>query len=453
MTKSNTKNNSASAKVTKVSSQIKAATAEAEKSPTAVKVNTKSTNKPVKSSAKNDSAVKVNIQKSKNNSKPANKANSANNANKSKTSSKTNAPSSSAKSKKTNGNSRVLNVVELGEATKSSANAVSANKALDGMVKPAEARDSEADAEMKKSANSPATSSQSQSSAEAKPKAKKSKKNKKKAPLIALSVTLVVGIIAGVAVWAINRNNRSMCTVDFESNGGSKVDSVEVVCGSKVKQPADPEKEGFEFREWVYRGKKFSFNDSAVNEDIILVAKWDVSEDTETVTISFDSAGGSFVEDVVIKAGTATMPPSDPTREGYSFDGWYLDDKKFDFSEPVEEDITLTAHWSGGNSGQEAPSTNTNNSSRPSNSGSASDGSSSGSAGATAPSNPGSSDGNAGGNGSGNGNPSGGGSGDNSGNTGDGSGDGSGGGDTTVTPGGDDNSNVPNPDNSDQSQP
>lgn len=361
MTKSNTKNNSTSAKVAKVSSQIKAATAEAEKNSTAVKVNTKGAGKSAKASAKNDSAVKVNIQKSKNNnSKPASKPNITN---KPKTSSKTSTPVSNTKNGKASGNSRVLNVVELGEATKSNTN--SANKAIDGMVKPATAREPEPDTEAKNPAKSPAANSQPNT--EAKAKAKKSKKNKKKAPLIALSITLIVGIVAGAVVWAINRNNRSMCTVDFESNGGSKVDSVEVVCGSKVKQPADPEKDGFEFREWVYRGKKFSFNDSAVNEDMILVAKWDASEDTETVTISFDSAGGSFVEDLVIKAGTATTPPSDPTRDGYSFDGWYLDDQKFDFSEPVEEDITLTAHWTGGGSGQETPSSSNNNS-RPSNS-------------------------------------------------------------------------------------
>ena len=43
-------------------------------------------------------------------------------------------------------------------------------------------------------------------------------------------------------------------------------------------------------------------------------------------------------------SATATAP-QDPTRDGYTFDGWYLDGEKYDFSTPVTEDITLVAKW------------------------------------------------------------------------------------------------------------
>jgi len=416
MTKNNTKDNSASVKVAKVSDQIKAATAEAEQKSTAIKVNTGKTaskaSKAAEAGSKSDSAVAVNIQKSKNQNKTASKTQNA---------------SKTTKANKVARNKRVLNVVELGSDNQP------VNKAIDGMVKPSSAP--KPDEQKVKPAD---PKSEPVAVERGRKTNKPAKKNKKKLTLIVLSVILVIGVVTGAIVWAINRNNRGMCKVTFESNGGSEVEDLEVVCGSKVSQPEDPEKEGFEFREWAYRGKKFDFNNSTVDEDIILVAKWDASEDTETVTISFDSAGGSEVEDLVIKAGTATMAPSDPTREGYIFDGWYLENEKFDFSEPIDEDITLVAHWSGGTSNS-SDSGNTNaGTSRPSSSSSSSSSNTSGGSvtqqsptDSSSSSNPGSSTGGDSGSSSGDSeNPGG--------NTGDSG--------NTPTPGGDDNTNVPNPD-------
>ncbi len=53
------------------------------------------------------------------------------------------------------------------------------------------------------------------------------------------------------------------------------------------------------------------------------------------------------VDQVVIK-GSVVDRPDDPARDGYAFGGWYKDDgfnTSFDFSEPVNEDITLYAKW------------------------------------------------------------------------------------------------------------
>ena len=67
--------------------------------------------------------------------------------------------------------------------------------------------------------------------------------------------------------------------------------------------------------------------------------------DVEEVTVKFDSAGGSAVAEQTITVGDKVKKPADPTRSGYTFDGWYLGSTAFDFSKPVEADITLTAHW------------------------------------------------------------------------------------------------------------
>nr|WP_232347263.1 InlB B-repeat-containing protein [Bifidobacterium sp. W8110] len=43
--------------------------------------------------------------------------------------------------------------------------------------------------------------------------------------------------------------------------------------------------------------------------------------------------------------GRVKRPSPDPTREGYLFDGWFTGQVAYDFSRPVDKDLTLTAHW------------------------------------------------------------------------------------------------------------
>ena len=65
--------------------------------------------------------------------------------------------------------------------------------------------------------------------------------------------------------------------------------------------------------------------------------------------VTFDSNGGSAVNSQTVKEGDVVTKPTDPTRENYSFGGWYLDDKAYDFSTKVTKDITLKAHWNATN--------------------------------------------------------------------------------------------------------
>ena len=67
--------------------------------------------------------------------------------------------------------------------------------------------------------------------------------------------------------------------------------------------------------------------------------------EVDKVTVRFNSAGGSAVAAQTIEKGARAAKPDDPVRDGYTFDGWYLGDTAFDFDSPVENNITLTAHW------------------------------------------------------------------------------------------------------------
>ncbi len=78
---------------------------------------------------------------------------------------------------------------------------------------------------------------------------------------------------------------------------------------------------------------------------------------TTPCTVTFDPAGGSSVGSYAVKSGSKVSKPSNPSRSGYSFGGWYNGDTVYDFDSNVTGNITLTAHWnaassSGQNSGK-----------------------------------------------------------------------------------------------------
>lgn len=68
--------------------------------------------------------------------------------------------------------------------------------------------------------------------------------------------------------------------------------------------------------------------------------------DSAKVTMAFNSDGGSTVDKQRILRGQKASAPTEPTKAGYDFVGWYNGDNLYDFSTPVIENITLTAKWS-----------------------------------------------------------------------------------------------------------
>ena len=72
-------------------------------------------------------------------------------------------------------------------------------------------------------------------------------------------------------------------------------------------------------------------------------------EETETVyyTVTFDSVGGTAIEQKMVEEGKQMSEPNPPTKEGYLFDGWRTEGGgKWDFStDVVVADMTLQAIW------------------------------------------------------------------------------------------------------------
>lgn len=63
------------------------------------------------------------------------------------------------------------------------------------------------------------------------------------------------------------------------------------------------------------------------------------------ITISFNSDGGSAVNDIKTIQGGIIVKPVNPTKEGYYFVAWYNGEEEFNFNVPVTTDVNLVAKW------------------------------------------------------------------------------------------------------------
>jgi uncharacterized repeat protein (TIGR02543 family) len=68
---------------------------------------------------------------------------------------------------------------------------------------------------------------------------------------------------------------------------------------------------------------------------------------TQSYTITFDSDGGTAIQSMSVDKGTKATKPDEPTKVGYTFSGWYLNDELYTFEDvtTITSDITLKAHW------------------------------------------------------------------------------------------------------------
>lgn len=78
---------------------------------------------------------------------------------------------------------------------------------------------------------------------------------------------------------------------------------------------------------------------------LLVVAVVSSCTKTTTYKVTFDSAGGTLVNAQEVNENETATKPSDPTKEGYNFVNWLLNNAPYDFSSKVTSDITLVANW------------------------------------------------------------------------------------------------------------
>jgi uncharacterized repeat protein (TIGR02543 family) len=134
--------------------------------------------------------------------------------------------------------------------------------------------------------------------------------------------------------------------MNFVSNQGTAVNAITAQPGTAVSAPTNPTRNGYSFAGW--------FSDEALttsytfttmpSEAITLYAKWTINQ----YTITFDSNEGTSVTAITQDFDTAVSAPTNPTRTGYTFAGWFSDEAlttAYSFTTMPSQSITLYAKW------------------------------------------------------------------------------------------------------------
>ena len=140
-----------------------------------------------------------------------------------------------------------------------------------------------------------------------------------------------------------------------------------------MRQPAAPTREGYTFDGWYWHADYSGYTDEQkaadkvdfsqpVQSDVNIYAQWTKNQEQNDHAVMYVANGGQFATGETFQQGVTDSDgmmrqPAAPTREGYTFDGWYwhadysgyTDEQKaadkVDFSQPVQSDVNIYAQW------------------------------------------------------------------------------------------------------------
>lgn len=185
-----------------------------------------------------------------------------------------------------------------------------------------------------------------------KEKKDKTSTNNKKRNIILIVAGLLLLIIILFLLWFFNRKFE----VTFDYNNGTKEEAVYVKYNKTINSKDIKTKEdlGEQFIDWylileekdgkdVLADKPYDFK-TKINKNTKLKAVYEGV--VETITVTFDSKGGSNVDAITINKGTELTLPKNPTYKGYTFKGWVdVNDRPIYDKALLSEDTTLYAKW------------------------------------------------------------------------------------------------------------
>ena len=131
-------------------------------------------------------------------------------------------------------------------------------------------------------------------------------------------------------------------TINFVAEGLS-IDSISYDYNELINEFDTVNKVGYTFVGW-YKDQEFTEVFNLTNmpaNNVTAYAKYEINE----YTITFDSNEGTAVTSITQDYNSDIIKPTNPTRTGYSFAGWYLNNQEYQFNKMGAEDIRLVAVW------------------------------------------------------------------------------------------------------------
>ena len=181
------------------------------------------------------------------------------------------------------------------------------------------------------------------------------------------------------AQWVKNAEQNEIHVL-YMANGGQFADGNDTMMGMTdsegvMRQPAAPTREGYAFDGWYWHADLSGYTDEAkkadkvdfskpLDRDAVMYAKWSKDAEQNEIDVMYVANGGQFATGETFQQGMTDADgfmrqPAAPTREGYTFAGWYwvssldgLTDEqkalsKVDFEQSVagKDHVTMFAQW------------------------------------------------------------------------------------------------------------
>ena len=166
-------------------------------------------------------------------------------------------------------------------------------------------------------------------------------------------IASVVGVIlVAIIIFLMWFNNRKF-NVSFDLTNGTEVKTIKVKYNSTIKDNDILTRDdlGETFNGWFevtkdgkLAEKIFDF-DKKIKKDTKLKAVY--SDSIETITVTFDTKGGSKIDSKTFSVGSElSLPKEEPVYKGYVFKGWMLKDGTPVYNKAIlNESVTLYAIW------------------------------------------------------------------------------------------------------------
>lgn len=140
-----------------------------------------------------------------------------------------------------------------------------------------------------------------------------------------------------VAKWT------ALYNVTYETDGTS-VEPETVRAGTEITIGTTAH-DTYEFECWMFDNETYDADDKyIVNSDVKFVVKW-----KGLCTITYSTDGGETIVTKSVSEGSSFKLPEEPTRDGYVFKGWYLEDENNLLNPgdliPVTENLEIKAKW------------------------------------------------------------------------------------------------------------
>ena len=163
-------------------------------------------------------------------------------------------------------------------------------------------------------------------------------------------LSLIVMLIAVLSLTAFISCDNTPKIVTYHvivKNEDTTVKEKDIADGDSFTLPAKPSDSTRTFLGWQVGDDENNIKqpgeDITITGDITITALW-----KDFCIVQFDTAGGAKLSSLRIPYGNKINfagNPEAPTRTGYTFNGWTLNNQPFSFDEEIKENITLTANW------------------------------------------------------------------------------------------------------------